>query len=535
MHNRAEKPPRGMPTAIKNWCGRIMGEPRPWVFLMMICLLIEVIPVGCVGQAQPSAASARTAQSPAGSKPSQQAREFWYLQSLFGETVGYERISVRSVDDPSPAFRKVEGEVVLRVKRMGTPVSVVTRYRALETSEGHPREFTVTVEQGKALAEYRGRVDGKQLVVETIVAGRTAQQTFDLPKDCRGFLGLQDCLWEKPMQPHEVREFSCLMLGVNGVCWAKAHSRDFEVIQLPEGKSRVLRIEITYTLPGKQRIKQTVWVDSSGMIVKQRMDSPPVDAVLVSRERALQERFSSLDLIEDIRIPARAPEDLRGARRAVYHTKGQIEGLAELLASGTNQQVRPLAEGVVELTVTLRRPRGITGSCAEQATRDEMEPNLWIQSDASQIRTIAESFAKNANEPSELAVALERYVFQTVKNRDYNQTFLSALDVLNTKEGDCTEHAVLLAALARACNIPSRVAVGLVYHRDAFYYHMWTELLVNGCWIGFDATRGYGGIDVGYIKFGHDSLAGTDAMAAFLPMTKLLGQIRIEIVKLERD
>ncbi|MGB9879719.1 MAG: transglutaminase domain-containing protein, partial [Anaerolineae bacterium] len=131
--------------------------------------------------------------------------------------------------------------------------------------------------------------------------------------------------------------------------------------------------------------------------------------------------------------------------------------------------------------------------------------------------------------------ALERYVFHTVRHRDYNQAFLSALDVLKTKEGDCTEHAVLLAALARASSIPSRVAVGLVYHRDAFYYHMWTELLIDRCWIGFDATRGNGGIHAGYIKFGHDSLAGSDALGAFLPLTKLLGQIKIEIVKVEGD
>ncbi|GIX01517.1 MAG: hypothetical protein KatS3mg112_0454 [Thermogutta sp.] len=512
-----------------------MEKPGLWGLFMIVCLLVDIISVGCGRQGSPSVATSPAEQTPANWKSSHQAREYWYLQSLFGEAVGYERMSMRFIDSPSPSCREVEGEVVLRVKRMGTPVSVVTRYRALETCEGHPREFTVTVEQGKALAQYRGRVDGNRLTLETIVAGRTAQQTFDLPADCRGFLGLQDCLWEKPMRPGEVREFSCLLLGVNGVCRAKAHARDYEVIQLSGRESRLLRIEILYTLPGNQRLEQTAWSDSSGMIVKQRMDSPPVEAVLVSKERALQETPSSLDLIEDIRIPARAPGDLTKARRVVYRVEGPAEELAKLLASGTNQQVQRLGDDALELTVTPRRPGSNLASCREQATRDEIEPNLWIQSDASQIRAIARSIAEDAKGPAALAVGLERYVFQTVKNRDYNQAFLSALDVLRSQEGDCTEHAVLLAALARASKIPSRVAVGLVYHRDAFYYHMWTELLINGCWIGFDATRGNGGIDAGYIKFGHDSLGGSDAMTAFLPMTKLLGQIKIEIVKVEDD
>ncbi|MGB9687542.1 transglutaminase-like domain-containing protein [Thermogutta sp.] len=520
---------------IEKWSSFLMDKPGLWGLFMIICLLAGTIPVGCGRQASPSVPTSTANPGSTNWEPFRQVREFWYLQSLLGENVGYERISVRSVGNSSSACREVEGEVVLRVKRMGTPVSVVTRYRSVETCEGRPREFTVTVEQGRALAEYRGRVSGRQLVVETVVAGRTARQTFDLPEDCRGFLGLQDWLWEKNMRPGEVREFSCLMLGVNGVCQARAHARDYEAVQVSGRETRLLRIDILYTLPGNQRVEQTVWSDSSGMIVKQRMNSPPVEAVLVPKERALQTASSSLDLIEDIRIPARAPGDLTKAHRATYHIKGSIKGLAELLATGVNQQVRRLGDDILELTVTTRGPGGNSGTCGDQATPEEQEPSLWIQSDASEIRAIAQSIAHSAKEPASLAVALERYVFHTVRHRDYNQAFLSALDVLKTKEGDCTEHAVLLAALARASSIPSRVAVGLVYHRDAFYYHMWTELLIDRCWIGFDATRGNGGIHAGYIKFGHDSLAGSDALGAFLPLTKLLGQIKIEIVKVEGD
>ena len=41
----------------------------------------------------------------------------------------------------------------------------------------------------------------------------------------------------------------------------------------------------------------------------------------------------------------------------------------------------------------------------------------------------------------------------------------TAAEVARSREGDCTEHAVLLAALARARGIPARVAMGLVYVR----------------------------------------------------------------------
>ena len=83
-----------------------------------------------------------------------------------------------------------------------------------------------------------------------------------------------------------------------------------------------------------------------------------------------------------------------------------------------------------------------------------------------------------------------------------------------TGSGDCTEHAVLLAALLKARMIPSRVCHGLVYVElggsaingqaevDAegnvidsaasgdgqFGWHMWSQALINGHWHDLDAT-----------------------------------------------
>ena len=64
----------------------------------------------------------------------------------------------------------------------------------------------------------------------------------------------------------------------------------------------------------------------------------------------------------------------------------------------------------------------------------------------------------------------------------------SASEAARTREGDCTECAVLLAALLRANGIPSRCVNGLVYseddfagQKDVFVYHMWTQ-----AWIALD-------------------------------------------------
>ena len=66
--------------------------------------------------------------------------------------------------------------------------------------------------------------------------------------------------------------------------------------------------------------------------------------------------------------------------------------------------------------------------------------------------------------------------------------FASAAETVRSLEGDCSEHAVLCAAMARAAGMPSRVVSGLVYlppggglggERGVFGYHLWAEALVG--------------------------------------------------------
>jgi hypothetical protein len=71
----------------------------------------------------------------------------------------------------------------------------------------------------------------------------------------------------------------------------------------------------------------------------------------------------------------------------------------------------------------------------------------------------------------------------------------TALDTIVRRAGDCTEAAVLLAALGRAVRIPTRVVSGLVYSRDdyhglgnVFVPHSWVLAYVDGEWRSFDAA-----------------------------------------------
>ena len=127
----------------------------------------------------------------------------------------------------------------------------------------------------------------------------------------------------------------------------------------------------------------------------------------------------------------------------------------------------------------------------------------------------------------QVALALEGYVHSTMTKKNFSQAFSTAAEVAESREGDCTEHAVLLAALARACGIPSRVAIGLVYVESAggFGYHMWTEMYLDGAGCRW-TRRGAGGHRRGPLKLTDSSLEGATAYSSFLPVAQVVGQLR---------
>jgi len=105
--------------------------------------------------------------------------------------------------------------------------------------------------------------------------------------------------------------------------------------------------------------------------------------------------------------------------------------------------------------------------------------------------------------------------------------------VVKFGEGDCTEHAVVLAALARAYGHPARVALGTVLiledGRARAFGHAWTEIHDGEAWRRFDATRPPERLGIYYLRTGELENEGTaHMMAIFQTMSRSVAR-RIEL------
>jgi len=96
--------------------------------------------------------------------------------------------------------------------------------------------------------------------------------------------------------------------------------------------------------------------------------------------------------------------------------------------------------------------------------------------------------------------------------------------VLASRRGDCNEHAVLLAALARAAGIPARIIAGAVYANDGFYYHAWNELWL-GAWVSADAVFDQLPADATHVKLIEGGLEQQMALMG------IIGQLAFAVVE----
>jgi hypothetical protein len=378
----------------------------------------------------------------------------------------------------------------------------------------------------------RGRVEGRELILQVGTLGRTQTVRIPWQADWGGPFAVEQSLKRQPMQPGEKRTVHGLTV-LNMVGETRLMAKDYEDVGLPAGTARLLRIECVAELAG-QRIEQVQWVDEAGQTLKSLMPGVGQEAVRTTKEDALRPPKGKFDLLATSVVPVTTPV-AKDSRRVVYRarvTSGQIAGL---FAEGLSQRVKPVDERAAEISVLAVRPdQPAKPDVSETPPTDaDRAPNSLVQSDDPLIVELAKTVLPRETDTWKIACALEAFVNQAVREKSLSQAFASAAEVARTREGDCTEHAVLLAAMCRARGIPARGAFGLVYYapKKGFAYHMWTEAWIGERWVPLDATLALGGIGADHIKLGASNLAGGSPLADLLGVTQVLGRLELEVVE----
>ena len=158
-----------------------------------------------------------------------------------------------------------------------------------------------------------------------------------------------------------------------------------------------------------------------------------------------------------------------------------------------------LGDGLIEVCETLANQgkRVVVAGLDQDYRGNPFEP-------IPQLLALAESITKGEDSELKKGFLITRWVYRNLAKNLGGPPEASALQALAARAGDCSEHAALFAALARAAGLPARTAWGLVASEGALRFHVWSEFHAGGSWVPVDAALGRFGLPACYLTLGYD-------------------------------
>lgn len=132
----------------------------------------------------------------------------------------------------------------------------------------------------------------------------------------------------------------------------------------------------------------------------------------------------------------------------------------------------------------------------------ELEATVLMPCRHENVQAITREIVGDTTSAREAAHRLARWVYENLEKASPAVGQASALEILDSRQGDCSEHAVLFVALCRAAGIPARQCSGYVCVGSDWGAHAWAEIW-TGEWIGADPTTGEIGCAARYVFFGY--------------------------------
>jgi hypothetical protein len=414
------------------------------------------------------------------------ADDAWMGVYMRGQKVGYSHSQIRPVDG---GYRLHENSFLrLTVLNQEQTVRIVT---TAQTGEDFAlRAFTVALDSGLGVLDVRGRVDKQALILQMGSGADASEQEI--------------ALHEPLYLPSAARA------RLRGDMLAAGKSMTVRIFDPSSMQHQALQIEVleqtsltigastVQTWKIRERFRDTettVWLDPSGRTLR---EEGPMDMVVQreDQEQALNAGWgdAAFDLMAAVEIRVREPI---ADPRALSHLDARLAGLGETVVPTDARQ--SFKDGVLHIEREPSVAATYVLPYSESQWRGELAATPFLQIDHPRVQEAAREAVGDETDPRRAADRLRRWVHDELEKRPL-ASLPNAVQVLETRAGDCNEHAVLFAALARAVGLPARVVAGVVYGEDAFLYHAWNEVWLGNRWVSVDPAFDQMPADATHVK-----------------------------------
>jgi Transglutaminase-like superfamily len=443
-------------------------------------------------------------------KITENAEEWWGV-FYRGEKIGYASQTIT----PKSKGYKLYDHSVLNLNLLGTVQPAATRLEMEANEEWILENFEFELQSKEIRFHARGRVNERKLALEIDSAGHKSTREITLPQAPYLLAALKPYVVTQQLETGKKFFFSTFDPSTLSQQVTTIIVEGREQIRVGARTEPAIRLRQNF-----RGISVVSWVDGQGRTLKE--ESPAGMSLLrQSREEAkgASSRAVPLDIVAHTSIPVAKTISDPESRTAL-----------QLKISGVNLANFPLHGGRQRLSdnrLEIRRedPQQLSGQAIpikDARFTAYLQPTPFLQADHPSIRALAAKILKGEPNSYRAAVRIKDWVYKEIAKQP-TVSIPNALEVLQTKKGDCNEHTVLFNALARAAGIPAKTVIGIVYLRGAFYYHAWSEIWI-GEWISLDSVLNQFPADVTHVKF----LEGE--IDRQLDILQLIGNLKIEVL-----
>lgn len=463
--------------------------------------------------------------------------ERWYILEIAGTSAGVMRQAVHERGD---RIRSVT-ETRLSMRRGDTPINTAIDTAFIETRDGRPISMTLRQSFSREPVTTEWTFTPEHVEQSVTQHGRTTTVSRPLPEG----------VW---LTPRAATRFRAERLAADaseiiyrtldpqaGLQPVTIRSRQTGRASF-EHDGREIPVTVWSTTSELLPTTSVDWYSADGQLVRQEIPSGLGRLVtrLATRDAAAVASGAAPELfIRSFIQPDHPIPDVSATISATYRVRA-VRGELPTIPSAGAQRAEPPDDNEVVIRVILDDP--LPANPGEAAQADYRAASSFINADDPHIRRLAERAANLADAPDlrALAEAMRRFVHRFIVDKSLDEAFASAATTARSRAGDCSEHAVLLAAMLRAADIPARVATGLVYvdafagKDDIFGWHMWTQALIDDRWIDLDATLSRS-FHAGHILIStsalDDGAVGLDLAALLL----LMGNLEIDVISVAHE
>jgi hypothetical protein len=489
---------------------------------------------------------------PTGAKDGKPIFEYWFAVGVDGQRVGYVNWSAKEMERNGKTFATGVRYLNLTVSRFGQHVTQWGEESTYESPEGEVLVTSMRQGLGKdqALA-LTGTVEGKTLKMKGAGAAAGASDT-PWPPGVVGLVREPKLFRELKLKKGESFEYPSYIPTVNRVVKTTLTFEDEETKVLwPKTAERKLLRFVTKPEPiGQVKLPaSTTWVDAETFEpLLLETDFPALGGRLTflrtTKEAATAPVTRPVELfnVQSIRLDREIP-GIHGKGSVVYKVSiPRDDDPSTVFAADARQEVKNLDAKARTFELHVSASHGPRKDAPAQPApgKEFTASSYFLNWDNDLVKGHAAKAVAGLPAGAtawEKALAVEKWVSANMKAFEFSQAMATADNVAKTLVGDCTEYAMLSAAMCRAIGVPSRTALGVVYApgpggKPFLAYHMWAEVYAGDQWVPIDATLGHGGVGPGHVKITDHSWYEEKSFAPLLPVLRALtAKPAVEVLK----